>query len=237
MAALSLLFEASPSSRLMSRKPSSFNLASPNQIRANCDLTQIEKWFEQEARAVEAGSMRQVVCQVAGGLHAFVRFPKRAVLLWQGCDRVAPEGQKQKYFKYPTFIKDAGMRLGIPLDTRPNGPAIASFLFAGGERPKRFGSTNAWSIHHLYSGKFPYLGRTDTLHGQKYGNHFTQSAGLIAAHPLADALSDEFPAFSWLLRAHAFQQFGYDPDQIFSEGKIDEFGFASGRTTQIFYSE
>jgi hypothetical protein len=89
---------------------------------------------------------------------------------------------------------------GVVLDTRPNGPAIAAFILAGGIRPERFGSSNAWSVHHLYSGKFPYIGPKTTTHAAKESGHFTQSAGLVAAHPIADALVDEFPFFAWLLR-------------------------------------
>ena len=120
----------------------------------------------------------------------------------------------------------------IPLDTRPNGPAIASFLLAGGTRPERFGSSNAWSIHHLYSGKFPYHGRKVTIHAAKEFNHFTQSAGLIAAHPVADALVDEFPFFTWLLRAQAYLRFGYDPDSAFGKPR-DEYGFETGRRYRV----
>ncbi len=158
---------------IMPTKRSSSNLDSPNQIQTKHNLEKIDQWFEDEARAVEDELIRQAVCHLASNLNAFVRFPKRAVLLWHGCDRIAPEGKKQKYHKYPVFIKDAAKRAGIRLDPRPNGPAIASFLFAGGERPDRFGSTNAWSIHHLYSGKFPYIDKSDSLHSQKDGKHLT----------------------------------------------------------------
>ena len=219
----------------MPPKRSYFNLDSPNQIRAECSLVELKPWFESEAQAVQDSDVRQAICYLASNLNSFVRFPERAVLLWHGCDRVKLEGKKQKIHKYPAFIKDAARRLAINLDTRPNGPAIASFRFAGGERPMRFGSMNAWSIHHLYSGKFPHVGKADTLHGQKDGRHFTQSAGLVAVHPLADALSDELPAFSWLLRAHAFQKYGYDPDCVFINERVDEFGFAQGRPMEIFY--
>ncbi|MGH2361673.1 MAG: hypothetical protein ACRDGM_14170 [bacterium] len=109
----------------------------------------------------------------------------------------------------------------VVLDTRPNGPAIASFVLAGGTRPERFGSSNAWSVHHLYSGKFPYIGRETTTHAAKECNHFTQSAGLVAAHPVADALVDEFPFFAWFLRAQAHLLFGYDPDGVFSSARND----------------
>jgi hypothetical protein len=113
------------------------------------------------------------------------------------------------------------------LDTRANGPAVVAFQIAGGTRPGRFGSFNAWSIHHVYSGKFPYIGRTNRTHAIKEGRHFTQSAGLIATHPVADALCDEFPFFAWLLRAESFRRFGYDPDGVFS-ARQNKFGFAAG---------
>lgn len=124
--------------------------------------------------------------------------------------------------------------LHITLDTRPNGPARASFEFAGGQRPERIGSTNGWTAHHLYSGKFPYIGCSDTTHAVKLGNHFTQSAGIITAHPIADALCDEYPFFAWLLRALSYQKFGYDPDGVFSN-KRDDLGFEISRVCMVFY--
>lgn len=141
---------------------------------------------------------------------------------------MAPPGEKQRYHKYPEAVRRLAKRRDIYLDKRANGPAIAAFLMAGGERPGRFGSSNAWSIHHLYSGKFPYVGRSTTIHAAKDGNHFTQSARLVATHPVADAMSDEFPFFAWFLRAEAFRRFGYDPDGVFS-GERDRFGFKRDR--------
>jgi hypothetical protein len=70
------------------------------------------------------------------------------------------------------------------------------------------------------------------MHAAKDCNHFTQSAGLIAAHPIADALSDEVPFFTWLLRAKAYLQFGYDPDRAFCSD-VDSLGFAAGRQCRI----
>jgi hypothetical protein len=56
------------------------------------------------------------------------------------------------------------------------------------------------------------------LVGQKWleARYFTQSAGLVAIHPVADALADEFAVFAWRLRAEAFLRFGYDPEGAFS---------------------
>ena len=150
------------------------------------------------------------------------------MLLWAGCHRVPEPGNKQKFFSYPDPIRQMAKARSVYLDGRPNGPAIASFLLAGGERLDRFGSVNKWSIHHLYSGKFSYYERDGTIHAAKEGNHFTQSAGLIAAHPVADALVDEYPLFAWLLRALSFNKFSYDPDGVFSR-KRDKYGFSGGR--------
>ena len=52
----------------------------------------------------------------------------------------------------------------------------------------------------------------------------TQAAGLVAVHPAAEALKDEYFHFAWRLRREASLRFGYDPDEVFSE-RVDEFGF------------
>src|SRR5437773_315903 len=203
-------------------------LSSRTGIREACDLTDLSAWFKRELEQVPNSAERNVLENVAGGLESFVCWASEAILLWPGCDRVPLPGQKQKYFSYPAHIRQMARSRQVAIDTRPNGPAIASFLLAGGRRPGRFGSSNAWSIHHLYSGKFPYFGRQETTHAAKECNHFTQSAGLVAAHPIGDAVVDEFPFFAWLLRAQAYIRFGYDPDGAFSSSR-DEYGFVEGR--------
>jgi hypothetical protein len=205
----------------------SYNLDAPNGLVEPCDLTNMSRWFVRESLQVEAEPMREVLRQVAGNLNDFIRWPTRAVLLWEGCDRIAPEGEERRYHRYPELIRKLAKEGRVTLDSRPNGPAIAAFRLSGGVRPERFGSSNAWSIHHVYSGKFPYLDRTATTHAIKECKHFTQSAGLVASHPIADALCDEFPFFAWLLRAESFHRFGYDPDGVFSPHR-DGFGFSKG---------
>lgn len=201
-------------------KKARYNLESPNGIKTPCALADILAWFSVEAEAVEDVAVRQVVLDVVKALPSFVRWPAKALLLWPGCDRGT------KYHIYPKVIHDLATVSQVKgLDSRINGPAIAAFRIAGGERPRRFGSTNSWSIHHVYSGKFPYAGTQVTLHAAKNGLHFTQSAGLVAIHPIADQMCDEFPAFSWLLRAMSFQKFGYDPDAVFSHEQHDQYGF------------
>ncbi len=181
-----------------------YNLESPNTLLEPIDSFNIERWFVRETVQIESEPVRHVLHRVAGHLDDFVRWPQRAVLLWDGCDRCKPEGKKQKYHRYPEAISKLAKMQKITLDSRPNGPARAAFILAGGTRPERFGSTNASTMHHVYSGKFPYIGRTKTTHAVKLAKHFTQSAGVVAAHPIADALCDEYPFFAWLLRYEAF---------------------------------
>jgi hypothetical protein len=209
-----------------------YNLSSRNRIAEPCDLKDMEGWFARELTQVPNPAESKVLTIVGENLDSFVRWASEAILLWPGCDRVPPPGKTQRYFSFPSHIREKAKSLGVRLDTRPNGPAIAAFLLAGGKRPERFGSSNAWSIHHLYSGKFPYFGRKETTHAAKECNHFTQSAGLVAAHPVADALVDEFPFFAWLLRAEAYRRFGYDPDRVFSAGH-DQYGFVQGRQCRV----
>ena len=66
--------------------------------------------------------------------------------------------------------------------------------------------------------------RRTSLHAVKDGRRFTQSAGLVAIHPIAEALKDEYLYFAWLLRHEAFLRFGYDPDAVLSE-RADGYGF------------
>lgn len=89
-------------------------------------------------------------------------------------------------------------------------------------------------MHHIYSGKFPYGAGRQTLHAAKHELHFTQSAGLVAVHPVADALCDELPCFSWLLRGMAFERFRYDPDSVFGAA-TNEFGFAGGVAPAVLH--
>jgi hypothetical protein len=209
-----------------------YNLQSPNGIVEDCDLSDLGRWFSRELFQISSEPQRTVLTNVAGNLSSFVQWAGEAILLWPGCNRVPEPEKRQKYFLYPDHLKEMARVHSIRLDGRANGPAVASFLLAGGKRPERFGSKNSWSIHHLYSGKFPYRNHEGTIHAAKECHHFTQSAGLIAVHPIADSLADEYPFFTWLLRAKAFIKFGYDPDHVFSR-VVDSYGFAAGRNFRV----
>lgn len=214
-----------------------FNLESPNQLSQKCALDDLTTWALTESTSVTDPAPRECIATVCKALDSFVRWPAKAVLLWHGCDRIAPEGERQRIHSFPDSIRRAAKAVKAPLDTRSNGPAIVAFLVSGGMRPKRFGSQNSWSVHHIYSGKFPYIGKTSTLHAAKSGQHFTQSAGVVAVHPVADGMCDEYPFFAWLLRAEAFRRFGYDPDVVFTDSSVDQFGFVPGRQAEIIHFE
>jgi hypothetical protein len=213
-----------------------YNLRCPNTILEAVDVSDINGWYARETLQVKSDAVRHVLQHVGNHLADFVEWPKRSFLLWRGCDRVPLAGKKQKYHVYPDTIRQLAKARKLTLDSRPNGPARASFSLSDGVRPGRFGSTNASTMHHLYSGKFPYLGRVSTLHAVKKGDHFTQSAGVIATHPIADALSDEYPFFAWRLRFEAFTRFGYDPDGVFSSAQ-NELGFACGDKQEVFFQD
>jgi hypothetical protein len=104
--------------------------------------------------------------------------------------------------------------VGITPDTRSNGPAICSFLLAGGIRPRREDG-QGWNIHHIYDGNFPHPKKMSTTHAVSEGQYFTEAAGLVALHPIAHAVVDEFFEFAWWLRKEAYSRFGFDPDSVF----------------------
>jgi hypothetical protein len=137
----------------------------------------------------------------------FVQWPGKSVVFTQTSIR-------QKYHVFTPEQKVLLRTNKITPDTRANGPAIMSFLLAGGIRPTRR-NRRGWPIHHIYDGQFPFPGRTVTLHAVKDERYFTESAGLVAIHPVADGLASELPYFAWLLRYRAFELFGFDPDLVF----------------------
>ena len=120
----------------------------------------------------------------------------------------------RKYHAYTEEQRRVMRDAGIRPDTRSNGPAIMAYLLAGGERPQR-ATGRGWHVHHIYDGQHPLPLRSESAHAVKRGDLFTEAAGLVAAHPVADALADEFAYFAWLLRREAFERFGFDPDGAF----------------------
>jgi hypothetical protein len=193
-----------------------------------CDLKDLSGWLESEVLSIPVESHRRVILEVSRYLDDFAKWPERAELLWQGCDRTV------HYHKYPDSLKRLFSERNFKGDTRSNGPAIAAFSAAGGHRPMR-ASGKGWHIHHIYDGQFPYGGhQVVSLRARDHGLHFTQSAGLVAIHPVAHALADEFAIFAWRLRAESFVRFGYDPEGAFT-GEPDEWGFSGRRFEKVWH--
>jgi hypothetical protein len=141
----------------------------------------------------------------------FFEWPQVGELLWPGCTR---ENEEQRH-NYSDELTRRLARLGLPPDPRSNGPAILAFLAAGGKRPT-WGS-EGWPIHHIYDGTGAVNdGPQNILHAVRDGQHFTHSAGLVAAHPIAHHLAHQSPLLKWLLRREAFLRFGYDPMGVFN---------------------
>lgn len=140
----------------------------------------------------------------------FIKWPKNKVIFM-------PDAVRQKFHAYSDEQLLTLKTAGISPDRRSNGPAIMAFLVAGGERPIR-DNGHGWSIHHVYDGKhpFPNYGDSTVCHAVKEPDHFTNTAGLVALHPVADGIASESSYFAWLLRLEAYKRFLYDPSKVFS---------------------
>ena len=157
---------------------------------------------------------KRIIQEVWNNKDSFIKWPREGKLLLPGLTR-----PKKGFHTYPRKIVEEFKSKGIRIDTRTNGPAIMSYLFAGGERPGRREGKQEWAIHHIYDGKFPFAPGTKSLRAVEDGEHFTHSAGLVAIHPIAEALADEYFYFAWLLRRESFIRFNYDPDKVFLRTK------------------
>lgn len=164
--------------------------------------------FMLELQEAILSDVHPVVDYVWANKDAFIKWPQKQLLLMPGTTR-------ENYHKYDQTVLEQMRKAGIKPNTLSNGPAIAVFALAGGERPFRANSRKQWTIHHIYDSQFPYSLSEISTHAVKHGNYFTEAAGLVAIHPIADALADEVPYFAWLLRYEAFLKFGFDPDKAF----------------------
>ena len=151
----------------------------------------------------------------------FIRWPKRRHLFMAGTIRPVGAARKDCYAYSPKQISqliEAGViRPGQKPRVWSNDPAIHSYQVAGGDRPIRSNSNWGWSIHHIYDGKFPAKPGIKSTHAAYHPDYFTEAAGLVAVHPVADALASHLPYFAWLLRFEAYCRFdGFDPDGVFA---------------------
>jgi len=162
-------------------------------------------------------SRNRIANEIWSDKDSFIRWPNRSLLFWSGLVR-HPNGKRKDCYEFSVKHKALLKRASLEEDARNNGPAILAFRLAGGDRPTRTDfPRHHWSIHHIYDGRFSAKKGKSVLHAARDGNHFTQSAGLVALHPLADGLVGDCSYFAWLLRYEAFKRFDYDPDGIFNE--------------------
>jgi hypothetical protein len=149
----------------------------------------------------DGNSLDRIADEVWASKDDFIRWPKRSLLFWMGLIRHA-DGRRTDCYKFSARHKALLEKAGLKEDARNNGPAILAYRLAGGARPiRRDFSRHHWSIHHIYDGRFPASDEQRVLHAVRDGGHFTQSAGLVALHPLADGLVGDCKYFAWLLPA------------------------------------
>jgi len=175
-----------------------------------------EPWPEwlQELTASASETEWSAILSICIEPYRFFKWPKAGTLLWDGCTR----GDESQRHEFPPEIISQFLRLGLPLDTRNNGPAIMSYQAAGGIRPTC--GNEGWHIHHIYDGTSPINGIPQTVpHAVRDGKLFTHSAGLVAAHPVAHHFAHQSNLLKWLLRREAFVRFDFDPMNIFPKSK------------------
>jgi hypothetical protein len=145
----------------------------------------------------------------------YIRWPRHKRLLLKGVVR-HPDGNNPHCYDYPPDLEAEIRQAGLPIDRRSNGPAILAFQLAGGDRPRRpHPSTWAWTVHHIYDGEHPHRDNPRVPHAINDGSLFTEAAGLVAVHPLADYVGMNVPLLAWLLRWEAFRRFEFDPMKVF----------------------
>jgi hypothetical protein len=175
------------------------------------------------------------------GLPQCYRFAERSQLFWRGITRgnrnataavgdedfdakkfILEAGEKHYHPLLKRFLLDNGITLSPPFPITPE--EIAFALAGGGSLQRPDGGL--WSLTHLYDGRHPFEERATTLNAYNEGDHFTESAGLVAVSPACgDYL--ESGCVVKTLRWVAFEEFSYDPDHYFNADSDahDQFGF------------
>jgi hypothetical protein len=176
------------------------------------------------------------------GLPEQYRFAERAELLWRGITRGnrnitagldAPDADVKDFILrvsdhhyHPVlrqFFVDNGVKLDSPFPTTPEEVAVT---LAGGSI-QASEDDGHWRLRHLYEGKHAFEGRDHTLNSYDDGDHFTESAGLVAVRSTCDDDFGRYGCIITTLRWCVFDAFNYDPDHYFvpDPGAHDQFGF------------
>ena len=148
--------------------------------------------------------------------NTYIRWAKTSRLLMPGVVR-HPDGNNPNCYEYPAGLINEILAAGLMVRNYNNDPAISSFLLSGGDRPRRpYPSSWAWTIHHIYDGKHSCPNGAPVPHAVSDGRLFTEAAGLVAVHPLADYVATNESLLAWLLRWEAFRRFNFDPMGVFN---------------------
>lgn len=173
-----------------------------------------------------------------------IRFAERAQLLWRGITRgnrhatallddanhdaeavsqLLNHGDPNRAY-HPAFAQFLRAN-GIVLEGRVFAvvPEEVAFRFAGGVLP------DGWSVRHVYhSPVLRFNGEPTSLCADIDGDHFTQSAGIVALSPEFERDYFDLACVIKMLRLCAWQKFRYDPDHYFNPNLAhDEFGFVT----------
>jgi len=104
-------------------------------------------------------------------------------------------------------------------------PRGSAFRCAGGNVPQAVPDADAWQLIHLYAAA-PAFDNGAAFDGTAQPKHYTQSAGLVAVHPVVYHLTGQFPCIVWTLRARSFMRFNHDPANYFApQSQHDNCGF------------
>jgi hypothetical protein len=170
--------------------------------------------------------------------------PKQALLLWPRC-AAGMNLDPRPTSNQPSYPKDLFLEMKDwrHVDTRvwketfgdtrylksrkaPRHPEKMSFQYAAGISGNwPLSSLREWPLRHIYDGRFPFEGKERSLNALQHGYHFSQTAGHVVLHPMIAHLWKRCGAIAKSLRARAFVEFGYDPDEYFRAVPHDRFGF------------
>jgi hypothetical protein len=215
------------------------------------DSLEIARWISHQVALdgfadCEAAARIETHCLALArtGLSEHYRFAERAELFWRGITRGnrnmtagldAPDADVKDFIlkvcgnHYHPSLREFLVNNRVMLDSPfPVTPEEVAFTLAGGSlQPSE--DEGDWRLRHLYDGQHAFEGRDLTLNSYDDGDHFTESAGLVAVRSTSDDDLGQYGCVVKTLRWCAFENFGYDPDRYFDPGEHDQFGFTCRR--------
>jgi hypothetical protein len=114
---------------------------------------------------------------------------------------------------------DALVRQQDPEAQEPWAHAVAAFRRMGGYVPQAVPGTEAWQLLHLYEALTRWGAAGNRDEAARAARHYTQSANLVAVHPVVQHLMAQYPCIVKTLQARVFTKFRYDPLDQFAPGR------------------